>query len=100
RVCAGDADLLRPRTALGDRGTDRSDAPLVIRLRASVRSIADSVLAVVLAPACAACGGLLDRPTDGPICGPCWQSILPLTPPLCDRCGDPLPTWRAHVGDD
>ena len=24
----------------------------------------------------------------------CWQSILPLTPPLCDRCGDPLPTWR------
>ena len=21
-------------------------------------------------------------------------SILPLTPPLCDRCGDPLPTWR------
>ena len=25
---------------------------------------------------------------------PCWQSILPLTPPLCDRCGDPLPSWR------
>jgi ComF family protein len=25
----------------------------------------------------------------------CWASILPLTPPLCDRCGDPLRTWRA-----
>ena len=24
----------------------------------------------------------------------CWRSIRPLTPPLCDRCGDPLPTWR------
>ena len=31
----------------------------------------------------------------GPVCAACWQSILPLTPPLCDRCGDPLPTWRA-----
>ncbi|MQA30261.1 MAG: ComF family protein [Luteitalea sp.] len=25
------------------------------------------------------------------MCGACWQSILPLTPPLCDLCGDPLP---------
>jgi ComF family protein len=58
------------------------------------------VLAVVLAPACAACGALLDHPTAGPVCGPCWQSILPLTPPLCDRCGDPLPTWRANTGDN
>jgi len=28
------------------------------------------------------------------VCARCWQSILPLTPPLCDRCGDPLPSWR------
>jgi ComF family protein len=29
------------------------------------------------------------------VCARCWESILPLTPPLCDRCGDPLPTWRS-----
>ena len=55
----------------------------------------DAVLSVVLAPSCAACDALLDHPTRGPVCDICWRSILPLTPPLCDRCGDPLPTWRA-----
>ena len=49
----------------------------------------------MLAPACAACAEPLERPTHGPVCDGCWQSIHPLTPPLCDRCGDPLPTWRA-----
>ena len=55
----------------------------------------DAIAAVVLAPACAACDDLLDHPTHGAVCDRCWQSILPLTPPLCDRCGDSLPTWRA-----
>jgi ComF family protein len=59
-----------------------------------VRSIADALLAVLLAPRCAACTAPLDRPTLGPVCPSCWNSILPLTPPLCDQCGDPLPTWR------
>ena len=58
-------------------------------------AVLDAVLAVVLAPACAACGRILDRPTKGPVCQSCWQSIVPITPPLCDRCGDPLPTWRS-----
>jgi ComF family protein len=59
------------------------------------REATDSVLSVVLAPSCAACRAVLDHPTHGPVCAACWRSILPLTPPLCDRCGDPLPTWRA-----
>lgn len=54
----------------------------------------DALLAVLLAPACAACNAPLDHPTRGPVCPACWLSILPLTPPLCDGCGDPLPTWR------
>jgi len=57
--------------------------------------VIDAVASVVLAPACAACDALLEHPTRGPVCATCWQSILPLTPPLCDRCGDALPTWRA-----
>ena len=60
----------------------------------ALRAAADALLSVVLAPSCAACGALLERPTSGPVCATCWRSILPLTPPLCDRCGDPLPSWR------
>lgn len=59
-----------------------------------LRTATDAVLSVVFAPACAACGELLEHPTRGPVCAACWHSILPLTPPLCDSCGDPLPTWR------
>ena len=62
---------------------------------ATARAALDAVLSVVLAPACAACDELLDRPTNGPVCARCWGSILPLTPPLCDCCGDPLPSWRS-----
>jgi ComF family protein len=61
----------------------------------ALRTAVDAVLSVVLAPSCAACDTLLDRPTRGPVCDCCWESVRPLTPPLCDRCGDPLPTWRS-----
>jgi ComF family protein len=59
-----------------------------------MRQLLDGLLAVLLAPRCAVCSNLLDRPTLGPVCPACWNSIAPLTPPLCDRCGDPLATWR------
>ncbi|CAN5448872.1 ComF family protein [soil metagenome] len=58
------------------------------------RRIADGALAVLLAPACAACKQALDHPTAGPVCGACWAAVAPITPPMCDRCGDPLPSWR------
>jgi ComF family protein len=61
----------------------------------ALRRATDSVLSVVLAPACAACDRLLDHPTGGPVCDACWRAIRFLTNPLCDRCGDPLRTWRA-----
>ena len=54
----------------------------------------DSLLAVLLAPTCPLCQTLLDRPTHGLVCPPCWNTIPRLTPPVCDRCGDPLPSWR------
>ena len=56
--------------------------------------IADAVIAVLLAPCCAACDTPLDRPTKGCICSACWSDIRPLSEPLCDTCGDVLPTWR------
>ena len=59
-----------------------------------LRALADGLLAVALSPACAACEAPLEHPTRGPVCDGCWQSILPITPPICDCCGGPLQTWR------
>jgi ComF family protein len=59
-------------------------------------AIADGLVAVVLAPVCAACGRPLDQPTRGAVCSPCWASIVPATPPCCRTCGDALPTWRVR----
>lgn len=62
--------------------------------RASLGRAADGVVAVLLAPQCAACARLLDAPMAGPVCDLCWASIVPVTPPFCDACGDPLLSWR------
>jgi ComF family protein len=69
-------------------------AKFISNLQSAISISSDAVLSVVLSPACAACDQPLLHPTRGPVCDACWTSILPLTPPLCDRCGDPLPTWR------
>jgi len=70
-------------------------ANLIGNLQSAICNSADAVLSVIVSPSCAACEQLLEQPTRGPVCPVCWASILPITPPLCDRCGDPLPTWRA-----
>lgn len=58
------------------------------------RALGDALLSIVIAPTCAACQRPLEEPTRGPVCAGCWTSITPMTPPVCDRCGDPLPSWR------
>jgi ComF family protein len=55
-----------------------------------VRRAADAVIMASLAPVCAVCSAILDRPIEGCVCRDCWRSVLPITPPICDRCGDPL----------
>jgi ComF family protein len=66
----------------------------------TIRGIADGLLAVLLAPACAACNRPLDSPTHGPVCQTCWDYIVPITPPVCESCGDPLATWRTISIDE
>lgn len=61
--------------------------------------VTDGLLAVLLAPACAACRVPLSHPSRGPICGACWDAIRRFTPPLCARCGDPLASWRPTIVD-
>ncbi|PYR80460.1 MAG: amidophosphoribosyltransferase [Acidobacteria bacterium] len=59
-----------------------------------VSFVADSLIAVCVAPTCAACRQPLDSPTREVVCDTCWSSIVPITPPCCRTCGDPLPSWR------
>jgi predicted amidophosphoribosyltransferase len=54
------------------------------------RAATDAALSILLAPACAACQRLLDHPSHGCVCEACWSSVSLITPPVCDRCGDPL----------
>jgi ComF family protein len=41
----------------------------------------DALLAVLVAPSCAACGSVLESPLEGPVCADCWRTI----PPLAER---------------
>jgi ComF family protein len=62
--------------------------------REAVSHVAAALLAVVLAPVCASCNRVLDRPIEGPICQACWAGVVRLIPPLCRTCGGMLPSWR------
>ncbi len=70
-------------------------SPLRQRFAATTRIVADAIVALLLAPTCAACAKGLAEPTGGPVCADCWQSVAIIRPPVCDTCGDPLPSWRA-----
>lgn len=65
-----------------------------------LRTIADGLLSVALAPTCASCQASLDEPTRGPVCACCWSGVTPFTPPCCTHCGDPLPSWRVISLDE
>ena len=44
------------------------------------RSVVDGLIALTLAPLCAACRRPLEEPTRGAVCGGCWAAIVPTTP--------------------
>jgi ComF family protein len=46
---------------------------------------------------CAACRARLDRPLAGPVCGECWRSIVRISAPWCQRCGDALPSSESVI---
>lgn len=60
-----------------------------------LRAIANRMLAALFQPPCAACGGPVPRPLEGAVCDDCWSSLVFFRPPLCTRCAEPLPSWRA-----
>jgi ComF family protein len=90
----GEAPPLWPEVARRPSGASPRLSSALRRVSSASRALTDALLAVLLAPLCAACGRPHDRPTRGAVCERCWTSIVPLTPPFCDTCGDPLPSWR------
>jgi ComF family protein len=58
---------------------------------------ANHLVRTFLAPVCAACHALLERPLDSPVCVLCWRGIASVTPPWCVQCGNAIP---AHSNDD
>lgn len=59
-----------------------------------MRWLADALLSVLIAPGCACCARPLEQPTRGAVCDACWAAIPLATDPVCETCGDALPTWR------
>lgn len=64
-------------------------------IRDAVRHTADALLAVVIAPRCAACAGVLDAPLDGPVCGRCWERVRAAPIPFRHRAGFVDLGWAA-----
>jgi len=62
--------------------------------RKALRPLADGLLAILLAPVCAACKRPLTTPCLGIVCNDCWESVRPIPPPFCAVCSDPLLSWR------
>lgn len=52
-------------------------------LRTTALNAANAALAMVIAPACASCGLVLDEPLRGPVCAACWAAVV--TTPLSWR---------------
>ena len=57
----------------------------------ALRFATNALATATLAPACAVCDVVLDEPLSGCVCRTCWRAVRPITPPVCDACGDPLP---------
>jgi ComF family protein len=55
------------------------------------------LVAVLLAPVCAACRQPLEKPTRGAVCGACWAAIVPTAPLGCEAV-PPFITLATAIG--
>src|SRR5215510_1219785 len=62
----------------------RTNRPLHAVTESWLRPAVDGIVAVLLAPVCAACRDPLDHPTRGAVCGACWRAAVPIAPLECD----------------
>lgn len=59
-----------------------------------IGSWADRTLRTLFDPSCASCRGPVGADRIGVVCGDCWDGVRIVTPPWCDRCGEPYRSWR------
>jgi ComF family protein len=58
----------------------------------------DWTLRALFDPSCAACRGPVGPGRVGPVCRGCWEAVRIVSPPWCDRCGEPVRSWRHSPG--
>lgn len=54
-------------------------------------SILQPLVDLLFPPFCPSCEAPLGEGRQDPLCGACWQGILPVAPPWCPACGFPYP---------
>ncbi len=86
-----------PQRPAPDRNRWRSSAT---QWGASFRSLCSGFTDLALPAACACCDELLAGSGEGLVCGRCLARVVPLTYPLCMRCGHPRLTPNVPVPRD
>jgi ComF family protein len=61
---------------------------------ATWRGWAEAALDLLLPRACVVCARLNDRADRGLACARCWNRVMPLPAPRCERCGHPVGARR------
>lgn len=56
-----------------------------------MHSLLQPLLDLLFPPFCASCEAPLGDGRQDPLCGSCWNGILPITSPWCPACGFPYP---------
>jgi ComF family protein len=66
------------------------------------RAWATALLDLVFPPSCPVCRRRPDQGRRDPLCGPCWEALERIAPPVCRICGLPLGqfTGREPVGGE
>ena len=57
-----------------------------------MRALATAALDLLFPAVCPLCSARLGVGRRDPVCGPCWASFAPITPPWCATCGVPVPS--------
>jgi ComF family protein len=60
--------------------------------------VADALASVLFSSPCVVCGTIAPQIACGAVCDACWRTVPLVTPPVCQRCGDPLTDWTSESG--
>jgi len=63
-----------------------------------MRALARAALDLLFPAVCPLCAARLGAGRRDPLCGACWASLARLAPPLCARCGAPVPSEAEATG--